>query len=54
MERHEDQQETQAGEEATELTDTSSDHVDKWTDADWWSSDWSTDLWADLSWEQAA
>ena len=30
------------------------DHANNWTDADWWSSDWSTDVLADPAWEQTA
>ena len=50
----EDTQETRKGQEHTEWTDTCWDHADNWTDADWWSRDWSTDLWTDPAWEQAA
>ena len=46
-------QDTQTSQDNTVWTDTSWDHADNWTDADWWSGDWSTDLWAD-AWEQAA
>ena len=34
MEGHEDQHETQGGQEYTEWNDTSWDHFDKWTDTD--------------------
>ena len=54
MEGREDTQETQYGQEYTEWTDTSWVHADSWTDADRWSSDWSTDLWTVPAWEQAA
>ena len=37
----------------TVWTDTSWDRADNWTDADWWSNDWSTDLRTDPAWEQA-
>ena len=48
MERHEDKQETRTSQDCAEWTDTSGDHADNWTDADWLSSNWSADLWADL------
>ena len=38
MEVHEDKKRTQTGQEYTQYTDTSWDHADNWTDADWWSS----------------
>ena len=44
MEGHDDKPETQTSQEHAGWTDTTWDHADKWTDADWWSSDWSTDL----------
>ena len=46
--KHKPVKNTQSG------TDTSWEHADTWTDADWWSSDWSPDFWADLAWEPAA
>ena len=45
MEGHDDTQDTQTSQDYTEWTDTSWDHADNCTDADGWSSDWSTDLW---------